>query len=85
MSDTTDQVAFPCDRLIMQDGNLLSSTGMSLRDYFAARAMQSGIMRWGGAGDMCDEAGIAHSTLAKQSYLIADAMLAARATSDKAN
>lgn len=52
--------------------------GMTLRDYFAARAMQAGISRWGGAGSMHDEGGIAHSMLAEQAYQIADAMLKAR-------
>ncbi len=51
------------------------SVDISLRDYFAAKAMQSGILRWGGKGDMFDEASITHKTLCKQSYQIADAML----------
>lgn len=52
--------------------------GMSLRDYFAAKAMQAGIAYWAGYGSMYDEGGCTHSKLAQQAYQIADAMLAAR-------
>lgn len=64
-----DEYAFPSDH---------SGLGMTLRDYFAAKAMQAGIGRWGGAGDMFDEAGCTHSRLAEHSYQIADAMIAER-------
>jgi hypothetical protein len=48
------------------------STGMTLRDYFAAKAMQ-GMMADGQAFRL-----VAESTLANTAYEIADAMLKAR-------
>ena len=50
-------------------------TGATMRDYFAAKAMQSLIVSWG-ASDDDKWPGDAH--LARESYLIADAMLEAR-------
>lgn len=47
--------------------------GMTLRDYFAAKAMQSGLARSSGLFSIEDVI-----DLAKGSYRIADAMLAAR-------
>ena len=59
--------AFPCPN----DANVNGDTGMSLRDYFAAKAMQ-GIL----AGDAgCD---LENDEVASDAYLMADAMLAAR-------
>lgn len=46
--------------------------GMDLRDYFAAKAMQSLISKYGFISDEINFA-------AEQSYVIADAMIAARA------
>jgi len=50
----------------------LTETGMSLRDYFAAKALQ-GLYAGGKANEHASDA-----TLAKWSYAMADAMLAAR-------
>ena len=65
--------AFPCDELLDQYGTVHRSEGMSLRDYFAAKAMQ---------GICCNRS---HAELkghakasAKVAYSIADAMLEAR-------
>ena len=55
-----------------------SAGGMSLRDYFAAKAMQSivaGAMAQGGANEAADA-----PELAKVAWLMADAMLATRKT-----
>lgn len=47
--------------------------GMSLRDYFAAKAMQAWIMRFGQS-----EPVIAPETASRVAYTFADAMLGAR-------
>ena len=57
-----DEQAFPCDRR-----NDWMNPGMTLRDYFAAKAMQ-GMM----------DAAIPISEIAAGSYQMADAMLKAR-------
>lgn len=58
--------------------DVITTEGATLLDYFAAKAMQAGIGRWCGSGDMYDEAGCTYSRLAQQAYAIADAMLTAR-------
>jgi hypothetical protein len=68
-----DQPAFPVnDYRYVKDGVLhtADSVGMSLRDYFAAAAMQ-GIMASGSGAMVRDHAALA--------YALADAMLAERA------
>ena len=40
MSTETGGPAFPCDRLPTLEGKCITSDGMTLRDYFAAKAMQ---------------------------------------------
>ena len=52
-----------------------SQEGMSLRDYFAAKVMASWIIA---APRLGGESADHRSTLAEQSYAMADAMLAAR-------
>ena len=66
--------AFPCNEDTFSDGEVKSERceGMTLRDYFAAKAMQAQLARttWGvedAARDMAEEA-----------YAYADAMLKAR-------
>lgn len=79
MSNKTGGRAFPCDSIVERDevGNLhgfeVSSGGMTLRDYFAAKAMQ-GII-----SSECNYG--AFSDLASDAYSIADAMLLAREVS----
>jgi hypothetical protein len=63
MSDK-NQPAFP-----VQDASTWQAHGMTLRDYFAAKAMQAVIAR----GDDTNRPG-----MAEWSYAMADAMLAAR-------
>ena len=61
--------AFPCPN---HASELVESTGMTLRDYFAAKAMQ-GLMAAGGAVNAGREVNVA-----QWSYLMADAMLKER-------
>jgi len=79
MSNKTGGRAFPCDSIVERDevGHLhgfeVSSGGMTLRDYFAAKAMQ-GII-----SSECNYG--AFSDLASDAYSIADAMLLVREAS----
>ena len=63
--------AFPCDELVDEDGVVLSS-GMKLRDYFAAKAMQAA------ATNQNSAEGFTFDERAQWAYLQADAMLEAR-------
>ena len=60
--------AFPCD--VFDGKKHTTSAGMTLRDYFAAKAMQAFI------GQNVDALGDLH--LAEESYRVADSMLKAR-------
>jgi hypothetical protein len=73
MSTNTNGPAFP---QVMQwhNGNLSAeNNGMTLRDYFAAKAMQAQVGNPLKLGD--DEA---HRLIAERAYRMADAMLKAR-------
>jgi len=61
--------AFPCDEVVDQYGSVHRGEGMTLRDYFAAKAIQAVIAR----GDDTNRPG-----MAEWSYAMADAMLKAR-------
>ncbi len=65
--------AFPCEVLVDQCGTKSTWEGMTLRDYFAAKAMQ---------GLLAQSGGTAHSSNvglgAEYAYKMADAMLAER-------
>ena len=64
--------AFPCDRILANadgDERMVSHVGMTLRDYFAAKALQ-GLLASPGAPGSIKAAEIA--------YCMADAMLKAR-------
>lgn len=66
--------AFPVEYDHGQGGTVVQF-GMSLRDYFAAKAMQSAVS----ASSHIDmEPGVAMTAVARVSYEIADAMLAER-------
>ena len=69
MSKDTSGLAFPTPRYERGD---MYSLGMTLRDYFAAKAMQAQLARtvWG-----VDDA---PRDMAEEAYLYADAMLKAR-------
>lgn len=64
-TENTGGPAFPCDRLPTADGRCITSDGMTLRDYFAAKAMS-----------ICPLS--IPTDKAAWSYRMADAMLAAR-------
>jgi hypothetical protein len=63
-----DETAFPAQAL----GGLGYTTGMSLRDYFAAKAMDVGM------NEIKDYYGIDKDAVAKWCFEMADAMLRAR-------
>lgn len=65
--------AFPCNGIPVSEELKLSTTGMTLRDYFAAKAMQG----MAGSDEHCRD-GWAQSDIAIQAYQLADAMLEAR-------
>jgi len=64
--------AFPCDLTMYDEEVKVKYQGMTLRDYFAAKAMQGLLSRIGN-----DKINV-HDVLAQRTYQIADAMLKAR-------
>ena len=64
MTDKTSEPAFP-----LQDASAFQFHGISIRDYFAAKAMQ---------GLTTDPSLVTYEDLAKEAYKIADAMMEAR-------
>ena len=70
MITDTGGPAFPCDR-ILQEGKVICSDGMTLRDYFAAKAMQAFLTR---------ETKFSENLMmyAGAAYDVADAMMKAR-------
>ena len=69
--------AFPCPQDPINQN--VPSLGMTLRDYFAAKAMQG--MAAGDAAQSVDFATSYLELIGTQAYQIADAMLAARSAS----
>ncbi|WP_323115954.1 hypothetical protein [Klebsiella variicola] len=71
MTDKTGGPAFP----LPPSEHMYADAGMTLRDYFAAKAMQ-GLL----SNDQCKPFGMSASAtdIAKKSYLMADEMLRAR-------
>ncbi|ENP0644215.1 hypothetical protein ACCH78_002181 [Enterobacter hormaechei] len=86
MSNKTGGRAFPCDSIVERDevGHLhgfeVSSGGMTLRDYFAAKAMQSALLAPKPENPV-ERMDIYAQSVAEISYEIADAMLRAREAS----
>ena len=75
MSDTnTGGPAFPATN---HHGHKL--TGMTLRDYFAAKALPTVIADWLQTGDIFPDMEIAE-VIARDCYIVADAMMKARNT-----
>lgn len=76
MSDTPNPPAFPCENIIERNakgqfiGHEISGAGMSLRDYFAAKAMQSLVSE--------THTDSVIQAMAMTAYDYADAMLKAR-------
>jgi hypothetical protein len=66
-----EQPAFPLDIIYTQENERFN--GMTLRDYFAARAMQAMLARtpW-------DESGVSYAQLTGSAYQMADAMMLSR-------
>jgi len=71
--------AFPSSEPIYQDNviGVKQSTGMDLRDYFAAKAMPAIIQDWYKDGLPCGDDDNAYG-IATVAYLVADAMIKAR-------
>ncbi|CAM6665348.1 hypothetical protein RJO21_001657 [Enterobacter hormaechei] len=80
MSNKTGGPAFPELGNVGHNTDWQSESGMTIRDYFAAKAMHGYIST---AGGPCIIGGLdgAEDELAKQSYKMADAMLRAREAS----
>ena len=68
--------AFPAS-YYTDDGEFAKRDGMTLRDYFAAKAMQAWLSTFTESRHPAENGGA--SDVAKASYAIADAMLAERA------
>jgi hypothetical protein len=64
--------AFPHSYEVMPDRELHTYFGMTLRDYFAAKAMQGIVVA------DCDPSPEKVGSIAEQAYILADAMLKAR-------
>ena len=71
--------AFPY-KLILKDGSSVVSNGMSIRDFFAAQAMQGLLADGWCSGLRNDHYGedAGETSVARDAYRIADAMLKAR-------
>ena len=70
--------AFP-----LMDAYGSTDKGMTLRDYFAAKALQGWLASYGDNVYHPAESSPNTSDIAKYSYIIADAMLAAREKGDR--
>ena len=77
MSKETGGPAFPCDNIHGEQGAWYNTAGMTLRDYFAAKAMQAVITDWLNTGDIFQDAEIPE-VIARDCYLVADAMIKER-------
>ncbi|HCB3235282.1 hypothetical protein [Citrobacter amalonaticus] len=83
MSNKTGGRAFPCDSIVERDeiGHLhgfeVSSGGMTLRDYFAAKVLQ-GVMASGTSMSIGTNHEEAMLDMARAFYSMADAMIKAR-------
>lgn len=75
-----NELAFPSNRDMRHNADWDYESGMKLRDYFAAKAMQS-LITLSGVGSKIGYGKSYHENnenLAKCSYIVADAMLAER-------
>ena len=73
MSTKNGGPAFPCNEIYVGSMQAVSSIGISMRDYFAAKAMQ-GLL----AGTLSPDAVWSLQDVAETSYNMADAMLRER-------
>ena len=69
MTKADSEAAFPSYKHIESYGQMMAVGGMTLRDYFAAKAMQ---------GICASGPQISDELIARESYGLADAMLKAR-------
>ena len=77
--------AFPIEGNDMFGGSFTRSPGMTLRDWFAGRAMQALASDMAGVAAVADEHDVNSTVLlARLAYGMADAMLAARDATPKA-
>ncbi|EAA7233730.1 TPA: hypothetical protein N3J18_003099 [Salmonella enterica subsp. enterica serovar Potsdam] len=76
MIDMNNEPAFPTQESNYE--NKYSSSGMTLRDYFAAKAMAAIVRRWDGHSFGGGPNSPQYKELAEEAYFIADAMLKAR-------
>lgn len=81
MSDKNGGSAFPHDEVINNSLIYEGESGMTLRDYFAAKALQAIIARLPESFDLPgdDRMDASKALYAKGAYEYADAMIAARA------
>ena len=75
MSNNTGGPAFPCDLTAYDEEVVENFQGMTLRDYFAAKAMQGMISANGDSNGYLE---YEEETVAANAYKLADAMLKAR-------
>jgi len=70
------QPAFPCIQQLDRNGDVITyaEEGMTLRDYFAAKALQAQIAN----SHLTERYEVSRSVIAKEAYLFADAMMEAR-------
>ena len=79
MSNTnTGGPAFPCEIYDLERDTLIKEEGMTLRDYFAAKAMQGLMMRQDAAGFNFSLAPNDAMRVSLWAYDLADQMLKAR-------
>jgi hypothetical protein len=69
-------MAFPSPEMEVDGRTYEACFGMTLRDYFAAKAMQSLVIHYSVTLDVAVSA--KHDEIAGNSYMLADAMLKAR-------
>lgn len=72
-NDNTGGLAFPSHGSMGE----VAQEGMTLRDYFAAKAMQAVMTDWMQSFDVFQDADTAEC-IARDCYIVADAMLKAR-------
>lgn len=75
MSKEDGGAAFP-NKIVLPRGTMGGTDGMTLRDYFAARALVAIASRW--QGTIGDIDGAAMDRTARAAYAVADAMIMAR-------
>ena len=74
-----DTPAFPRQRQELPNGNVIhNADGMSLRDYFAAKALPSAFEWYQQRLDAGDMDTVSDAEIAKYAYELADAMMKAR-------